>query len=81
MRENNVNFHLTLTTFPYCAHTGGLIARAYVTRYNNPPVHNLVSLAGPQDGVYGVPDFNALCPDRDCPWLDELVRILLEGNE
>lgn len=37
---------------------GGLITRAYIERYNNPPVYNYVSLAGPFDGVYGVPAFN-----------------------
>lgn len=30
---------------------GGLIVRAYVQRYNNPPVFNLISICGPQDGV------------------------------
>ena len=30
---------------------GGLILRAYVQKYNQPPVHNLVSICGPQNGV------------------------------
>ena len=30
---------------------GGLLARAYVTMSNNPPVHNLVALCGPQSGI------------------------------
>ena len=42
---------------------GGLIVRAYVERFNNPPVYNMISWAGPQAGVFGVPDFNSLCPD------------------
>ena len=36
-------------------------------------VFNYISWAGPHDGVYGVPDFNAICPNVDCPWLDDLV--------
>ena len=39
---------------------GGLLARAYIERFNKPPVRRFVSLAGPQQGVFGVPDFNAL---------------------
>ena len=30
---------------------GALLARAYVTTSNNPPVHNLVAICGPQAGV------------------------------
>jgi len=59
---------------------GGLVTRAYVERYNNPPVHNLISYAGPQDGVYGTPEINALCPDKSCPWLDEVMDLLLTGK-
>jgi len=59
---------------------GGLIIRGYVARYNSPPVHNMISWAGPQDGVYGVPDFNSLCPDHLCPWLDELATYLSDGS-
>ncbi len=36
---------------------GAMIARAYIERYSGnpkfPPVHNYISWAGPQDGVYG----------------------------
>ena len=57
---------------------GALIARAYIHRFNDPPVYNFISWAGPHAGVYGVPWFNALCPDVACPWLveamDDLVR-------
>jgi len=59
---------------------GGLIIRAYVERYNDPPVYNLISWAGPQAGVYGIPEFNALCPDADCPWFDLLFDKLLNGT-
>lgn len=45
---------------------GGLLTRCYVERYNDPPVHNLISWAGPEQGVYGVPDFNI-------PWLDKIM--------
>jgi len=56
---------------------GGLITRAYVERYNNPPVYNLISWAGPQDGVYGVPDVNSFCPDEFCPILNWLFDLLM----
>eukprot|EP01091_Cochliopodium_minus_P011911 TRINITY_DN3497_c0_g1_i3.p1 TRINITY_DN3497_c0_g1~~TRINITY_DN3497_c0_g1_i3.p1 ORF type:complete len:186 (-),score=24.43 TRINITY_DN3497_c0_g1_i3:639-1196(-) len=56
---------------------GGLITRAYIERYNNPPVHNYLSLLGPHQGVYGTPEFNSICPDTMCPWLDEFVDYLL----
>jgi len=59
---------------------GGLIIRAYVERYNDPPVHNLISWVGPHAGVYGIPGFNALCPDADCPWFDFLFDKLLNGT-
>ena len=39
---------------------GGLLSRAFVTKINNPPVHNLVAISGPQAGV-------GLCPDIDFP--------------
>jgi len=59
---------------------GALITRAYIERYNNPPVYNYISWVGPHDGVYGTPAFNELCPDQDCPWLNDLFDALLEGN-
>jgi len=34
---------------------GGLIVRAYVEQYNDPKVHNLVSLCGPQGGIGDCP--------------------------
>lgn len=52
---------------------GGLLTRCYVERHNDPPVHNLISWAGPQDGVYGIPDFNI-------PFLDKLWSEVLEGG-
>jgi palmitoyl-protein thioesterase len=61
---------------------GGLITRAYIERYNSPPVHNYVSLAGPNGGQYGVPEFNAdECPDDDCDWLNALFSALLNTND
>jgi len=58
---------------------GGLITRAYMERYNShPTVHHFISLAGPQGGVYGVPDFNDWCPDADCPWLAALMSKIIE---
>ncbi len=49
----------------------------YIHRFNDPPVYNFISWAGPQAGVFGVPDFNALCPDAFCPWLADLMDDLL----
>lgn len=57
---------------------GGLLTRGYIERYNNPPVHNWISLAGPHGGVYGVPVFNALCPDVKCPLLADIMSYLAE---
>eukprot|EP01006_Ploeotia_vitrea_P008536 TRINITY_DN20466_c0_g1_i2.p1 TRINITY_DN20466_c0_g1~~TRINITY_DN20466_c0_g1_i2.p1 ORF type:complete len:202 (+),score=33.33 TRINITY_DN20466_c0_g1_i2:355-960(+) len=57
-----------------------MICRAFIERYNDPPVHNFVSLAGPMDGVYGVPDLNALCPDSLCPWLNSLMDDIVNGG-
>jgi len=56
---------------------GGLITRAYVERYNDPPVYNLISWAGPQDGVFGVPEVNSICPDNLCPWFNWLFDLLM----
>jgi len=44
---------------------GGLQARAYVSLTNDPPVHNLVSISGPQEGV-------GLCPTIDMPVLKQI---------
>lgn len=44
---------------------GALLARAYVTLYNNPPVYNLVALNGPQDGV-------GECPSIEVPVIKQL---------
>lgn len=35
---------------------GGQFLRAYVERYNNPPVYNLITLGGQHQGVFGFPD-------------------------
>ena len=59
---------------------GGLLTRAYIERYNSPKVHNYFSLAGPQDGVFGIPDFNDWCPDDACPWLAEWMSAVSEGG-
>jgi len=62
-----------------CHSQGGLLCRAWIERHNNPPAYNYISWAGPHDGVYGVPDVNALCPDYLCPWLDDIMDLLVEG--
>lgn len=37
---------------------GGLIARVYVSEHNDPPVHNLIAISGPQSGVGACPELN-----------------------
>jgi len=46
---------------------GGLIVRIYAQVYNNPPVHSLVSLCGPQNGV-------GECPGGTPEFICNLVR-------
>jgi len=61
---------------------GGVISRAYVERYNgspNPPVFNLITWSGPHGGQYGIPAFNKLCPDQDCPYLIALFTMILDS--
>jgi palmitoyl-protein thioesterase len=57
---------------------GGLCTRSFISRYGHlykNPVHNYISLAGVQDGQYGVPDLNDICPDDIpiCGYLAELM--------
>ena len=63
-----------------CHSQGALLVRGFLERVNSPPIHNMLSWAGPHDGVFGVPDLNALCPNTLCPWLDELMTDLLGGG-
>jgi len=58
---------------------GGMTSRCAIERYSL-PVYNFISLAGPQGGVFGVPDLNALCPDVYCPELLFLFDELLLGK-
>eukprot|EP01121_Diplochlamys_sp_Union-15-3_P016236 TRINITY_DN5489_c0_g1_i1.p1 TRINITY_DN5489_c0_g1~~TRINITY_DN5489_c0_g1_i1.p1 ORF type:complete len:303 (-),score=36.20 TRINITY_DN5489_c0_g1_i1:19-927(-) len=62
-----------------CHSQGALLCRAYIERYNSPPVYNYISWAGPHGGQYGVPDLNALCPDNYCPELDWVMNAILNG--
>jgi len=44
---------------------GNLVIRAYIERYNDPPVLNYVSMVGPQNGVGTCPDnplYKLVCP-------------------
>jgi palmitoyl-protein thioesterase len=59
---------------------GGLLCRGFIERYNQPPVFNYIAWASPQAGVYGVPDFNALCSDQECPWLNYIMDSILDGG-
>eukprot|EP01137_Pigoraptor_chileana_P011287 Opistho-2@61897 len=40
---------------------GGLVARGYLERCNDPPVHTFISWVSPQAGQYGVPIVNDAC--------------------
>lgn len=52
-----------------CHSQGGMLGRAYIAKFNTPPVHNFITWSSPHAGVYGVPDFNAICPDKVYPRL------------
>ncbi|KAK5582164.1 hypothetical protein RB653_003747 [Dictyostelium firmibasis] len=45
---------------------GTLIARAFVQRYNSPPVYNYIGWNGPQAGQFGTPFVNI-------PWIDKVL--------
>lgn len=64
---------------------GGLVTRAYVQyfagRGGYPAVRNLISLAGPQDGVYGVPDLNYYCNQTsvaECDFISKAFSMLMD---
>jgi len=59
---------------------GGLIVRGYVERYNNPPVHNLITWSGPHGGVYGVPDIANINKTQLPDDLAEIMNELMMGN-
>jgi len=53
---------------------GGQFLRAYVERCNNTPVHNLITLGGQHQGVYGFPN----CPGVNitiCEWIRDLLDL------
>ncbi|KAL0244427.1 hypothetical protein GEMRC1_008511 [Eukaryota sp. GEM-RC1] len=53
--------------FHAIAHSqGSLLMRGYIMKYNDPPVLSFTSLAGPQNGVFGIPKVLA-------PWLSDLI--------
>jgi len=54
---------------------GGQFLRAYVQRYNNPSVFNLVSVGGQHQGVYGLPS----CPGYNNIFCEETRRLLNIG--
>eukprot|EP00298_Acanthocystis_sp_HF-20_P014076 c20626_g1_i1.p1 GENE.c20626_g1_i1~~c20626_g1_i1.p1 ORF type:complete len:391 (+),score=151.52 c20626_g1_i1:24-1196(+) len=51
---------------------GGLIVRVYAELYNDPPVYNLISLCGPQEGV-------GSCPEGTPEWICSLIRDNMYG--
>jgi len=53
---------------------GSQFLRAYIQRFNNPPVYNLISVGGQHQGVYGFPK----CPGANltlCEWVRELLDL------
>jgi len=54
---------------------GGQFLRAYVERYNNPPVWNLISVGGQHQGVFGLPQ----CPGNNSVICEEVRRLLNLG--
>jgi len=53
---------------------GSQFLRAYVERCNDPPVHNLISVGGQHQGVYGFPQ----CPAVNvtiCEWIRDLLDL------
>lgn len=52
---------------------GALFIRAYVQRCNSPPVRNLISIGGPNMGVFGLP--NCMGPNST---LCEMMREALD---
>jgi len=53
---------------------GSQFLRGYVERDNTPPVHNLISIGGQHQGVFGVPQ----CPGANytlCEWFRELFDL------
>jgi len=52
---------------------GSQFLRAYVERCNSPPVHNLISIGGQHQGVFGFPK----CPGNEtfCNWVREALDL------
>lgn len=60
----------------YAAHLwiGGQFLRAYVERYNNPPVHNLITFGSQHMGVSDIP------PCRPGDFLCAIARRAVKGS-
>lgn len=52
---------------------GGQFLRAYVERYNDPPVRNLITIGAQHQGVMALPG----CPadNEDCGWWNKLMKL------
>lgn len=50
---------------------GNLVIRGYIERYNDPPVHNFVSIHGPMMGVASLPQCNTTA--EICDLVDEVL--------
>jgi palmitoyl-protein thioesterase len=51
--QNNTNLSKGFNAYGFSQ--GGQFLRAYIQRFNNPPVYNLISVGGQHQGVYGLP--------------------------
>ncbi len=59
--------------FHCIAHSqGGLVARYYLQKYNNPPIRSYISWGSPHQGVFGIP----ACLISRLQWLDKIDKIL-----
>jgi len=54
---------------------GGQFLRAYIQRFNDPPVYNLISVGGQHQGVYGLPK----CPGNESR-MCEIAREMLNSG-
>ncbi|KAJ9053329.1 hypothetical protein DSO57_1025224 [Entomophthora muscae] len=55
---------------------GGLFLRAYIERYNNPPVKKLITMGSPHSGISDPPG----CDDSRDSWNCRLMRSIIRGG-
>jgi len=67
--QNDTNLEHGFNAIGYSQ--GNLLIRGYIERYNNPPVHNFVSIHGPMMGVASLPQCNTT--SAICKAVDEIL--------